>query len=130
MLPTFLIDRSLGEKIIFSHLIHLGLNTKKLTDHFPQDTPDPEWLSKAGEKGWAVLTADTKIKIRPNERMAIINGKVKYFALRSRKQNSDVFKEIINKHLNSIIALALHMPPPFTATITKGHVGFKWLGEI
>jgi hypothetical protein len=39
---------------------------------FAQDTPDEEWLTRAGYEGWVVLTKDKLIRKRPIEREALV----------------------------------------------------------
>lgn len=43
--------------------------------------PDSEWLARAGQEGWLVITRDNKIRYRPGERRAIIENNVGAFVL-------------------------------------------------
>jgi hypothetical protein len=53
-----------------------------LSDKFPQDTPDSEWLGTlVAEGGWSVLTRDLYIRTKPNERAALDSARLIIFFL-------------------------------------------------
>lgn len=41
-------------------------------DHFADRTPDTEWLSVVGAKGWVVITHDEQIRYKANELAAVM----------------------------------------------------------
>ena len=43
-------------------------------DHFPQDATDIEWLREIGQRGWIVLTKDTRIRYRSHEQTALMQA--------------------------------------------------------
>ena len=45
-------------------------------DHFAHDTPDAEWLSVIGQKGWIVITHDERIRYKANELAAVIQHRI------------------------------------------------------
>jgi PIN like domain len=53
-----------------------------LRDKFPANTKDVEWIRTLdAEDGWAVLTAERKLKTRPHERLALDRSKIVFFFL-------------------------------------------------
>jgi hypothetical protein len=54
-----------------------------LRAHFAEGTPDEEWLSDVGKRGWVVLTRDQRIRRREVEVKALIAANVAAFVLTS-----------------------------------------------
>ena len=53
-----------------------------LRDKFPANTKDADWISVLDdERGWAVLTAERRLKTRPHERLALDRSKIVFFFL-------------------------------------------------
>ncbi|WP_370166511.1 PIN-like domain-containing protein [Bradyrhizobium diazoefficiens] len=53
-----------------------------LRERFPVNTKDVDWISALDtEGGWAVLTAERKLKTRPHERLALDRSKIVFFFL-------------------------------------------------
>ena len=53
----------------------------------PRGAPDTEWLAKAGDSGWIVITQDSQITRREDELATIARHKVKCFILPARNTN-------------------------------------------
>lgn len=49
-----------------------GLRVEWFFDHFADRTPDTEWLSLVGAKGWVVITHDEQIRYKANELAAVM----------------------------------------------------------
>jgi PIN like domain len=83
--PEFLIDRSLGRLELVKTLRSVGLTVRTLADIYgeeaAQETEDTEWIRLAAEHGWIVLCKDERIRRRPAERDALIEGRVRVFCL-------------------------------------------------
>lgn len=67
---VFFIDRSLGRKYVAEALRTAGATVEVHDDHFPQTTPDVEWLAEVGRRGWVVLSKDERIRRNRIERGA------------------------------------------------------------
>jgi hypothetical protein len=53
-----------------------------LRDKFPANTKDVDWIGNLdAEGGWAVLTAERRLKTRPHERLALDRSKIVFFFL-------------------------------------------------
>ena len=76
------VDRALGRKIGTFLRAYEGIDRVELhDDHFPQNTPDTEWLAEVGARGWVVLTKDVHIKTNLVELDAVLDANVALFAL-------------------------------------------------
>jgi len=76
---TFFLDESLDGASLVAALRDAGALIERLTDHFPRGTPDEVWLTRAGQRGWIVLTRDKRIRYRQLERLALHAAKVRAF---------------------------------------------------
>jgi PIN like domain len=83
--PEFLIDRSLGRLTVPEALRSVGLTVHTLAEVYgeeaAQETEDVDWIRLAAERGWVVLCKDDRIRRRPAERNALMEGKVRAFCL-------------------------------------------------
>jgi predicted nuclease of predicted toxin-antitoxin system len=98
--PVFFIDWCLG-KTVANALARAGAHIEHHGDHFDQNTPDTEWLSVVGDRGWVVLTKDQAIGSNALELKAIARANVKIFSLASgnltRQQMADLFVDVLGK---------------------------------
>jgi hypothetical protein len=78
---TFFIDRALGAHRLAAALREGGHTVEVHDDHFPQDTPDVDWIRVVGEQGWVLLTKDAAIRRNELERRALVAAKVAAFML-------------------------------------------------
>ena len=74
------IDRSIP-KSVAQALKEVRTDILWLEDRFAHNTPDEEWLRRAGTEGWLVLSRDKKIRTRPAERRTILESGVACFIL-------------------------------------------------
>lgn len=78
---VFFIDRSLGRKYVTEALRTAGATVVAHDDHFPQTTPDVEWLAEVGRRGWVVFSKDERIRRNRIEREALEAAHVRAFFL-------------------------------------------------
>jgi hypothetical protein len=67
---TYFFDNNISFKLV-NILKALDVDAIHLTNRFPPDTPDVGWLPEAGKAGWIVVTADSAIRRRPAELLAL-----------------------------------------------------------
>ena len=113
----FFIDASMG-KAVGIRLRDEGLTVELHNDHFAEGTPDTEWLAVGGAKGWIVLTKDTRIRHRPNERQALLSAGVRAFAFTSGSLSGSQMADAIVEALPRIMKTLVTNAPPFVARIT------------
>lgn len=99
-----------------------------LADLFLLDVKDTEWLQRAGEEGWLVITHDKKIKTRPGERRAIIEHGVGCFILAYRKNLRK--PEIAKMVLGALEDLFRNTPRPFIYTMTQNGEFNRYKGPL
>jgi hypothetical protein len=87
-------------------------------DHFPQGTPDAEWLPDVGRRKWIVLTKDTRIRYRSNEKQALLAAGVRAFAFASGNLSGAAMSEAIVNALPRILKLLASHRSAFVARIT------------
>ena len=117
--PTFFIDRSLGCIQVPEAFRQAGIDFIPHHALFQADAKDEEWLSKAGEKGWVVLTKDDKIRYRPLERMALMGAGVAAFILSARNIKAAEMASIFIRALPKIKRLLKKTKRPFIARVTR-----------
>lgn len=117
---TFFIDASLGRKIVAEALRRAGAKVEVHDDHFPQGTPDKEWLAAAGQRCWAVLTKDDRIRYHDLERLALTNARVRAFVLTARGLRGEENAGILVNALPAIHRMLSKRPGPFIAKISRG----------
>jgi predicted nuclease of predicted toxin-antitoxin system len=114
---VFFVDRSLGSKRFVQRLRDLGLNAIAHDEIFDPATPDQEWLSRAGDEGWVVVTKDKAIRWRELEKRAVEGANARVFALVPGNKTMDEMLEIFERALPRIREALEMVTPPFIATI-------------
>lgn len=90
--------------------------------HFPDDSPDTEWLPVVGRRGWIVLTKDHRIRHNPLEREALLNAGAKTFILTSGQLSGAEMAEILVKQLPKIERCARNADGALIARVTRTEV--------
>jgi hypothetical protein len=84
---TYFIDISLGRSFYQFLKNELHLDVEYHLEHFKGDVPDTDWIREISLNNWIAITADKRIKLRPNEKEAVKNAELKMFILRLGKPN-------------------------------------------
>lgn len=99
-------DRSLGCVRVPQLLRADGWDIITLAEHYgvPADesVQDVEWLSLAGDRGWAALMKDDRIRYRTVEREALIGAGVTAFCLSSGNLATAAMAELFMAHKDEI----------------------------
>lgn len=85
---------------------------------FAQDTPDEEWLTRAGQMGWIVLTKDKFIRKRPLERKALLAAYVRAFVFTGGNMSGVEMAESLVAAIPRMLRIIATTPPPFIARVT------------
>jgi hypothetical protein len=80
--PTFFVDQNLKGEFV-TRLRLAGLKVEQLEDHLPPTTPDVEWISFVGSRGWVAITMD-QLRADPEEQVALMVHGVKVFVILGR----------------------------------------------
>jgi predicted nuclease of predicted toxin-antitoxin system len=78
---TFLLDEDLASRSVMRALRGAGLQVTSVPEQFGKGCKDVEWLPKAGERGFVVLTKDKAMRRTPLEVAAVRDARVHYFSL-------------------------------------------------
>jgi hypothetical protein len=105
----------------------MGVRHERHLDHFPRGAPDQEWLPKVGQKKWALLTADKRIRYNILEKKALAEWGVKEFVFASGNLSGAEMAVALERALPKMIRMAGRTEPPFVAAITLlGEVHLRW----
>ena len=116
---VFFIDRSLGRKYVALALRAAGATVEVHDDHFPQDTPDVDWLKEVGRRGWVVLSKDVRIRRNHIERAALEAAKVRAFFLTQQDITGPEMARLFTSVLPGMTNRAVAQPAPFIYTISR-----------
>ncbi len=88
---------------------------------FAPDTEDTAWLSALAGRGWAVLTADQRIRYNSIEREALLAARLHTFVLTSASLTGEEAGEIFVSALRQIARLCrTHAGRAFIARVSRG----------
>jgi len=126
---VFFVDRDLGNSFC-RKLNENGIEAKKHSDFFRDDTADKVWLREVGKKGWFVLTRDKKIRSRQDERAAVEKNNVGLFAIVG-KSTFDELAENFIATIQKVKKFIDKNPRPFIAKVYRPQSPkSKKIGEV
>ncbi len=115
MNPTFFTDRDLGKRFP-SELRAAGISVEAHHQHFAPAAHDALWLGTAADRGWFVLSHDQRIRYRPNERDAVMRGRVGLFILIGKRTTTELASNFV-RTLDRIYEFIDAHPRPFIAKV-------------
>ena len=113
----FFTDRDLG-RIIPDALERAGVQIARHDDHFGPTTPDVEWLSVIGCKGWIALTHNKAIRYNLQERDMVMRAGVPLFMLIGHHPHGVLARNLVNTLPKIYRFLSTHQRP-FIARVYK-----------
>ncbi len=115
--PVFFMDENLLGKRIAGILRDAGVRVELLSDHFPKQTPDVEWLSEVSQRGWLVLSRDLSIATNIAEEVAVAKSNAKMFALEMGNAPLSDLRRDLENAIAKIQRFANSHPAPFIARV-------------
>lgn len=112
----FIVDNNIGPGVARG-MRCFGEDVTHLTEHFRDDVSDPEWLARAGRKGWFVLTRDDRIRSRPNELAAVKQHGIGLFFLAGKNRTKCQIIQQLIRNWPRIKDLACQDRPPFAIRV-------------
>lgn len=111
---NFFFDNNLSSKLAKAmNLLEQEGDVVHLTEEFPSDAKDEDWLKYVGIKGMILITRDKRIRRHAAELRAFKIHKVRAFILGGKNPDIwQIIKQIINNWLK-IKNLASKTKPPF-----------------
>ena len=122
----FFFDNNLSSKLAHG-MREFGEDVVHLTDHFPQDAVDSEWLRFVGENQLVLVTRDEKIRWKPAEIAAVKAFNVAVFFLGGKKLNRCDLIEQIVRNWRRMKRIAATERRPFAIRIPPHGATFKHL---
>ena len=116
---VFFIDRSLGRKFVAEALRNASATVEVHDDHFPQTTPDVDWLTAVGQRGWVVLSKDERIRRNRIEREALEAARVRAFFLTQQDITGPEMAALFKSVLQGMGNRAVSQPAPFIYTVSR-----------
>jgi len=120
--PEFLVDRCLGKSVAeaireLGHIVHTLESVYGAAAALTVD--DEDWLGRAGQRGWIVLTKDKKIRHNRFELAMIHRARAKVFCLTSGNLTGSEQVNRFVQNLNRIIARSARRGPMVFAVLEK-----------
>lgn len=127
--PEFLVDRSLGRHHLPNALRDLGFVVHTLADVYgerrAQEIADREWIERAGQENWVVLTKDDRIRYRRVERDAFVAANLRVFCLTTAKlRGEDQTARFVN-NINRILQRS-RKSGPYIYGVYEKRLGRIW----
>jgi predicted nuclease of predicted toxin-antitoxin system len=121
-LPTFFVDRCLGDKALADALRSHSLTVQIHKDHFPPDAKDADWLRVVGRKRWVVLTKDKMLRYPETETTALRDAGVRVFILTAGNLRAIEMADAFARALPKMQRLLRKVPNGFIAKVTRAGV--------
>ena len=129
--PTFYVDETYGPRLVtLLREMNLHAVTYRDVPGIESGDRDVDWIPNVAARRWIAVTGDKRLRRRLAELQAIQNAQLGLMVVATRLSTEDEAAHVIDKHRNSVLALAHHMPRPYVISLTRQHLGFTWLGEI
>jgi hypothetical protein len=91
-----------------------------------QSTPDVQWLARAGDRDWVVLTRDKRIRTRPGERQTFLDAGVRCFCFtQAGNATSWEMLQVVVSMWDRIEGMAARSGP-YICSVTRSR-GVRWL---
>lgn len=113
---TFFTDYDLGRYIVPEALESLGVRVERHHDHFAPHTPDPEWMTAVGTRGWIALSHNKHLS--GEEKRAVFRAKLRLFVLIGQRGHPDLADTAKRTFARMIAFLATHAGP-FIARVLR-----------
>ena len=86
-------------------------------------------MPEVGERGWVVLTRDTRIRFHPNEQRALLASNLRLFSVQTKRGpggrrgvTGEEMANLIIGHIKAIARIIAKHRGPFIAGITRSDV--------
>lgn len=108
----------MGRNIVRSALVALGARVELKEDHFFDDEDDTVWVPSVGQRGWIILTRDSRLRHNHLELIALMKAGTHSFILTSAEQTGPDMARAVTVAHPTMLALIAKFRPPFVGTIT------------
>jgi hypothetical protein len=127
--PELFVDRSLGSHLLPDALRQAGFVVHTLASVYgeqeAQRVSDEDWIERAGQMDWVVLTKDDAIRRRSAEIAAVEANGVRMFCLTNARMTGEQQRQRFITNLNRIVQRA-RKPGPWICGVYEGQVTRIW----
>lgn len=115
----FFCDRDLGAKIFPGKLAESGVDVVSYSEIYEvEDTPDQEWISNIGERGWVALSHDKRIRRKRLERKAVYDYSCRLFIFFGDVPTAELADWFVCAY-SDVLRFVDDHDPPFIARIVR-----------
>lgn len=111
----FLLDRSVGGRILVARLRAAGWDARTLAEEYgdrrAQAMPDEEWIAEGTRSGFLLLAKDHRVASRPLEARAIYMHEARIIAFVRGELTGEAMGDLCLRHERSIHRLGSVAPP-------------------
>ncbi|MFJ4224327.1 hypothetical protein [Microbacterium sp. NPDC089695] len=126
----FLLDRSLGGRILVARLRDAGWDARTLAEQYgdarAQRMADEEWIAEGTRSGYILLVKDHRVAVRPLEALAIYMHDARVVAFARGDLTASAMGDICLAHAAPIHRLA-QVSPPFVFSLSSHGIARKHL---
>lgn len=131
--PRFLLDRSVGGRVLVNRLREIGWDARTLAEEFgdkrAQVMPDEEWIADGTRKGFLLLAKDHRVATRPLEARAIYMHDARVIAFSRGELTGLQMGDLCLRFEKKIHRLA-SVQPPFVFSLSstglrRKHLNFR-----
>lgn len=128
----FLLDRSLGGRIVVTSLLEAGWDATTLAQRFgdveAQQMSDEAWIGTGAMEGYVLLTKDSRVATRPLEAQAIYMHDARVFALPRADMTGQAMAQQFVQATDAIMRCCSREPGPYVMVVSDGRLRRKHLG--
>ena len=122
----FLDENHCNNRHLLAALESAQVRYERHSSHFRPGTPDAEWLPVAGEKGWALLTSDRRIRYHALEKQAVKRHAIAMFYFARNNLSGQDMGAALAAALPAMQRTFAAQPRPFIASLNReGRVALR-----
>lgn len=127
----FLVDRSLGRRIVPGRVRALGYECQTLADFYgseqaAQDALDDQWLTDAADSGLIILTRDGQLYINEHERRLVEEHRHRIFWIGPKKGPGDAWADRFEEFHERIVEYAEKNAGPYVEKVHHDGLQRAW----
>ncbi|SFG00869.1 hypothetical protein SAMN05216329_3585 [Curtobacterium sp. YR515] len=129
----FLLDRSVGGRLLIARLREGGWNARTLAEEYGDDRaqrmPDEEWIAEGTRSGYVLLAKDHRVATRPLEARAIYVHDARVVTFARGELTALEMGDLCMRHERAIHRLA-QVQPPFVMALSETGLRRKRLNVV
>lgn len=116
---VFFIDRNLESQKFITPLLAAALEVARHREYFQHDARDDEWIPQVAARGWIIVTADRRIRLRSHEKQAVLLTNARVIGLTMGKATFEQLAANFVRTMPRIERFIAQTPAPFFAVLSR-----------